>query len=185
LTTPRRPRKPRPQPTTPVWVAEQAWQQVRRAERPEDRARALSTFRHAIRLVQHEAGGDPTPEVVKRLEQLETAARKLYDDVRDEHVRTAVRGLASVRVALSARLHARSNGRDTVEVSVSPFGLPAIEPYRWSKVDCRRLYPFGDESWSKADRIEVELDWDGNPTARLLSGGNVLAERQFHFGRLR
>jgi hypothetical protein len=40
----------------PWWVVEEAWRRVSRARTPEDRARAPSTFRHAIDLARNSEG---------------------------------------------------------------------------------------------------------------------------------
>jgi hypothetical protein len=100
-----------------MWIVEEAWRQVGRAGTAEDRARALSTFRRAIATATKPLG-EVTPELAEWLERLQIAAEVLYEGSQDEHVRKALRGLASLRMAVDARLSA-GQGREPVGVALT------------------------------------------------------------------
>jgi hypothetical protein len=128
--------------TTPHWIVEEAWRQLERAGTAEDRARALSTFRRSIS-TELKHLGEVTPELAERLAQLEGSASALYGDVADRHVRQALRGLASLRMAVEARLE--SGTAQAIELG--------FVDHRWA--------PMG-KSW-KTDR-ERALTFYGVPT---------------------
>jgi hypothetical protein len=123
-------------PYGPEWLLEQAWMQVGRATTAEDRARALSTFRRAISTARKQ-GPAASPELLRRLRQLEDEARRLYDEAADQHVRKALRALGSLRMAIEAGLDSRTPD-DPVEIMVSVWGE---EPATWC-APAREVYGF-------------------------------------------
>jgi hypothetical protein len=106
----------------PMWVVDEAWRQVQRAQTPEDRARSLSTFRRSIATAQKHLGA--TEPLLRHVRDLENEAEKLYHEVADEHVRLAVRGLASYRMALETRIAATGGTRPGILQIAMAGGTP-------------------------------------------------------------
>jgi hypothetical protein len=157
----------------PEWLLEQAWMQVGRATTAEDRARALSTFRRAISTARKQ-GPAASPELLRRLRQLEDEARRLYDDSADLHVRKALRGLGSLRMAIEARLDSRSpdDAGDEIPVFCSIWGEDS-SPMSWM-ASARKVcdaYGVPDEVRPRARRIMVQLNLVGTrPAIWVLDG---------------
>jgi hypothetical protein len=149
-------------PNGPSWLLEEAWRQVGRASTSEDRARALSSFRRAIATAGKQAGA-ASPELLPRLRQLEDEARKLYNDSADLHVRKALRGLGSLRMAIEARLAANApDDADEIAVSMSVWeGGPPSMSWMGSARKLCDAYGVPEDVRARAARIQVTLNLVG------------------------
>jgi hypothetical protein len=138
----------------PRWLLDEAWRQVGRASTAEDTARALSTFRRAIATAQKHAGA--TPVLLERVRQLEQAADELYAGQQDEHVRKAIRALASLRMAMESRLAAGAGNR-TIAFAGAELDAERVE----------RFYRLPVGILEGGRSLSVKLSIDGTPRVRV------------------
>jgi hypothetical protein len=158
----------------PRWLLDEAWRQVGRASTAEDTARALSTFRRAIATAQKHAGA--TPELLKRVRQLEQAADQLYAGQQDEHVRRAIRALGSLRMAIEARLSAGA-GQRTINFLGAEMDAEEVE----------RFYGLPLGILDAGRSLSVRLSIDGTPDVRVYGprGGFVWGNERASTSRTR
>jgi hypothetical protein len=158
----------------PRWLLDEAWRQVGRASTAEDTARALSTFRRAIATAQKHGGA--TPALLERVRQLEQAADELYAGQQDEHVRRALRALASLRMAMESRLAAGAGNR-TIAFAGTDLDAEEVE----------RFYRLPGGILAGGRSLSVQLSLDGTPDVRVYGprGGFVWGNERAFTSRTR
>jgi hypothetical protein len=108
----------------------------------------------------HRQAGEATPGLLARLEQLETEARRLYDDQADQHVRRALRALASLRMAVEARLDSKTGGVMVPLRFVGSSGDP-IAVWHVERDRLMAFYGVPLEHWDDQLRVQMRLGGNG------------------------
>lgn len=157
----------------PLWLVEQAWRQVGRAQTAEDRARGLSTFRRTLATAAKQLG-EVTPEIADRIGTLEAAARDLNEEAEGQHVRKALRALGSLRMAVEARLAARIGGEQS-EMRVIGFDGNVLTTWQTDRDQALNHYGIPHEHAN--DRIVVQMTWGGQPDVRVYRGRGIVWRR--------